>query len=68
MQTEGILLKTAAQLALLASEPSSSENSSFPGFKNLERTKKGRNKYYQIKRCIHLLLNEKTKKVTPLRL
>ncbi|GLJ35642.1 hypothetical protein SUGI_0716420 [Cryptomeria japonica] len=54
-QTEGILLKTAAQLAVLPSETTSS---SFPGFQILEHTERGKKKYRQIKTGIDLLVDE----------
>ncbi|XP_057869508.2 uncharacterized protein LOC131076382 isoform X1 [Cryptomeria japonica] len=65
LQTEGILLKTAAQLALLLpSEMTSSvmTSSSFPGIQNLERSAKGQKKYQQIKKTVDLLNNDENEK------
>ncbi|KAH9294881.1 hypothetical protein KI387_038469 [Taxus chinensis] len=53
IQTEGIMLKTSAQLALLPSSKLSSSN--FPGVQTLQLSTNGRKKYERVKRKLELL-------------
>ncbi|GLJ35179.1 hypothetical protein SUGI_0708070 [Cryptomeria japonica] len=52
VQTESILLKTAAQVALLPSAKLSSSSSELPGISTSELSIKGKKKYEEIKRHV----------------